>query len=138
MGLFMAGRFTGAVFMGWFQPRRLLVAYSAACSVMMALVIAGTGVWAVAALCGTYFFMSIMFPTIFALGLLGMGDDTKRASSFIIMAIVGGAAVPPLMGLLADTGGMRMGFAVPLGCFLVVLLFALFGQPRGTDAQPGA
>ena len=135
MGLFMAGRFAGSAFMTWFKPHKLLRTYAAACVVMMALVISGSGLLAIAALCATYFFMSIMFPTIFALGLVNLGDQTPRASSFIVMAIVGGAAAPPLMGWLADMSSTRTGFLVPLGCFLVVLGYSIFGY-RGPDEAP--
>ena len=97
----------------------------------MAMVVVGSGVPAIIALCATYFFMSIMFPTIFALGLIGLNAaETKRASSFIVMAIVGGAAAPPLMGWLADTSSTKVGFLVPLACFVVVLLFALNASRR--------
>lgn len=130
MGLFMAGRFSGSAFMTWFKPNNLLRTYAGACVLLMALVITGSGVPAIAALCATYFFMSIMFPTIFALGLIGLGPHTKRASSFIVMAIVGGAAAPPLMGWLADTSSTRVGFTVPLVCFVVVLLFAMSGSKK--------
>ena len=126
MGLFMAGRFAGSTLMTWFRPQALLRTYSAVCVLTMGVVVLGDGMPAVAALCLTYFFMSIMFPTIFALGLVGLNAaETKRASSFIVMAIVGGAAAPPLMGWLADTRSMHAGFVVPLVCFVVVLLFAM-------------
>ena len=131
MGLFMAGRFSGSAFMSWFKPQALLRTYAAACVVTMAMVVVGSGVPAIIALCATYFFMSIMFPTIFALGLIGLNAaETKRASSFIVMAIVGGAAAPPLMGWLADTSSTKVGFLVPLACFVVVLLFALNASRR--------
>jgi MFS transporter, FHS family, L-fucose permease len=127
MGLFMAGRFLGSLFMSWFKPQKLLTVYALACVVLMAIVMSGAGVIAIIALCLTYFFMSIMFPTIFALGLKNMGSHTKRASSFIVMAIVGGAIFPALMGYVADISSMRTGFVIPLICFLVVLFYAMFG-----------
>ena len=71
------------------------------------------------------FFMSIMFPTIFAIGISGIGTDTKSASSFIIMAIVGGAVIPPLASLVTDgTAHINYSYSVVLLCFLVVLVFA--------------
>jgi FHS family L-fucose permease-like MFS transporter len=70
-----------------------------------------------------YFFMSIMFPTIFALGIFGLGSRAKRASSFIVMAIVGGALLPKVMGAIADQYDMSRGFIVPLVCFLFVALY---------------
>jgi FHS family L-fucose permease-like MFS transporter len=70
--------------------------------------------------------MSIMFPTIFALGIHGLGEHTKLGASVIVMAIVGGAIVPPIMGLIADHANMRYGFVIPLVCFAVVALYGLF------------
>ncbi len=69
--------------------------------------------------------MSIMFPTIFALGIFGLGAKSKWASSFIVMAIMGGATVPKLMGWIADAHGMSAGFIVPLVCFFVVAIYGL-------------
>jgi FHS family L-fucose permease-like MFS transporter len=84
------------------------------------------------ALIGIGFFMSIMFPTIFALGIKGLGHETKMASGLIIMSIVGGALLPPVLGFIADsTNNIQNGYIVPLVCFIVVLLFAL--QQRKSD-----
>jgi FHS family L-fucose permease-like MFS transporter len=77
---------------------------------------------------GTFFFMSIMFPTIFALGIRGLGEHTKLASSIIVMSIVGGAIAPPLMGHIADISSMRTGFVVPLVCFVFIALYGMFWQ----------
>jgi len=77
---------------------------------------------------GTFFFMSIMFPTIFALGIRGLGEHTKLASSLIVMSIVGGAIAPPLMGKIADLYSMRVGFALPLVCFVFIALYGLIWQ----------
>ena len=79
------------------------------------------------ALCLIYFFMSIMFPVNFALGLRNLGNHTKRASSFLVMAIVGGAIFPALMGYIADISTMQIGFVIPLICFIVVFLFGITG-----------
>lgn len=127
MGLFTIGRFVGSALMGYFKPNRLLLFYALACMVLTAIVISGAGAIAVIALCLIYFFMSIMFPTIFALGLRDLGSHTKRASSFLVMAIVGGAIFPALMGYIADVSTMNIGFAVPLACFSVVFFFGLSG-----------
>jgi FHS family L-fucose permease-like MFS transporter len=70
--------------------------------------------------------MSIMYPTIFALGIRGLGEETKLGSSLIVMAIVGGAFMPFAMGYLADTYSMRIGFIMPLICFLYVMFYAAF------------
>jgi FHS family L-fucose permease-like MFS transporter len=71
----------------------------------------------------SYFFMSIMFPTIFALGIHGLGARAKRASAFIVMAIMGGALLPKLMGYVADRTDMSRGFIVPLFCFAFVAFY---------------
>jgi len=92
----------------------------------MAVIIVHVGWLSVAALFLCNFFMSIMYPTIFALGIRGLGAHTKLGSSLIVMAIVGGAIMPLLMGWLADTFSMRMAFAMPLFCFAYVMLYAAF------------
>jgi FHS family L-fucose permease-like MFS transporter len=72
--------------------------------------------------------MSIMFPTIFALSIKDLGRHTKKASSFLIMSIVGGAIVPVIMGLLADQYSTAIAYVIPLICFLVVLFYGLKGH----------
>ena len=130
MGLFWAGRFSGSFIMRSFATNKLLMTYAGICILLMLLVVGGLGWISVSALFVTYFFMSIMFPTIFVLGLKGLGPLTKKASSFIIMAIVGGAVCPMLMGYIADHSSMRMGFAVPLVCFVVVFYYGVRGYRK--------
>jgi FHS family L-fucose permease-like MFS transporter len=77
---------------------------------------------------GTFFFMSVMFPTIFALGIRGLGDHTKLGSSLIVMSIVGGAIAPPYMGRIADHHSMHAGFVVPLVCFVLIAAYGAFWQ----------
>lgn len=132
MMLFMTGRFAGSLFMNWFKPHSMLRIYSITAIVLLIAVMAGAGIYGIIALCLTYFFMSIMFPTIFALGIKGLGIHTKRASSFIIMAIVGGAVCPPLMGYIADKSSMATGFLIPLVCFAVVFLFSLSARDHSS------
>ena len=127
MGLFWAGRLSGSFIMRSFATNKLLMTYAGICILLMLLVLGGLGWVSVSALFVTYFFMSIMFPTIFVLGLKGLGPLTKKASSFIIMSIVGGAICPMLMGYIADHSSMRMGFAVPLVCFVVVFYYGMSG-----------
>jgi MFS transporter, FHS family, L-fucose permease len=91
-------------------------------------VISGMGKVSVAALIAVFFFMSMMFPTIFALGIKGLGAQTKRGASFIIMAIVGGAIVPWFMGRLADVAGIETAFWIPAFCFLVVALYGVYAR----------
>ncbi len=128
MGLFWAGRLSGSFLMRSFAPHRLLSCYAALCMGMMLLVIAGMGWISVSALFITYFFMSVMFPTIFVLGIKGLGPLTKKASSFLVMAIVGGALCPMLMGYIADHSAMNRGFFVPLVCFAFVLYYGIEGH----------
>src|SRR5690606_9326657 len=96
--LFMIGRFIGTFFMRFLAPYKLLIVYSLISCLLCLVVICGTGLITLYALVAITFFMSIMFPTIFALGIEGTGADTKSASSLIIMSIVGGAIIPPLVG----------------------------------------
>lgn len=136
MGLFWLGRFTGStIFMRIVKPNKLLAAYAVANVIMMALVVAGLGWISVIALFSTYFFMSVMFPTIFALGIKDLGPLTKKASSFLVMAIVGGAVFPLLMGYIADVSSMAMGFIVPLVCFAFVVYYGLSGYKAGRTVQ---
>ena len=130
MGLFWAGRLSGSFIMRSFATNKLLMTYAGICILLMLLVVGGLGWVSVSALFVTYFFMSIMFPTIFVLGLKGLGPLTKKASSFIVMAIVGGAICPMLMGYIADHSSMRMGFAVPLVCFGVVFYYGVLGYRK--------
>jgi len=88
--------------------------------------LADCGALSMGALIAGYFFESIMFPTIFALSLRGLGEKTKRASSFLMMTPVGGAVGPWLMGWMADAHGMVLSFVVPLAGFVVVWIYSIF------------
>ena len=122
---FMLGRFVGTFLMGKFASEKLLSAYALINIVLSALAIFGSGIVVVYALIAIAFFMSIMFPTIFSLGIKEVGADTKMASSLIVMSIVGGALLPPVLGVISDaTGSIQNGYIVPLLCFVVVFLFA--------------
>jgi FHS family L-fucose permease-like MFS transporter len=126
-GLFMFGRLCGSAVISQSKPQRVLATY-AAINVVLTAVAMGGGKLGLYALFGTFFFMSIMFPTIFALGIRGLGEHTKLASSLIVMSIVGGAIAPPLMGHIADVHSMRIGFAVPLVCFVFIAIYGAFWQ----------
>jgi len=117
-GLFLFGRLTGSMALSKFRPEKTLALYGTLSAVVMALVMAPLGWISVFGLFASFFFMSIMFPTIFALGIHGLGPQTKKASAFIVMAIVGGAIMPLLMGWFADAASMRIAFVVPLLCFV--------------------
>jgi FHS family L-fucose permease-like MFS transporter len=127
-GLFLAGRIIGSLGLRVWRPQRMLAAYAALNIVLMAAVIGKLGWVSVGALFASFFFMSIMFPTIFALGIHGLGVETKKASSYIVMAIVGGAVVPMLMGFIADRLSMRVGFVVPLICFAGIAAYGASWQ----------
>lgn len=131
MVFFLVGRFLGTALMGRIAPATLLFAFACANVVLCVLVMAGFGWASVIALVATFFFMSIQFPTIFALGVKNLGAQTKRGASFIIMAIVGGALAPPLMGLLADRTSTALSFLIPAACFVVVAWFGKSGWRAG-------
>lgn len=124
---FMIGRFVGTALMNKVSPKKLLALYAVINMLLCVVAILATGMVVVYALIGLGFFMSIMFPTIFSLGIKGLGNDTKPGSSLIVMAIVGGAILPFLMGLIIDMTGdnIKMGYVIPLLCYGVVALFAL-------------
>ncbi len=126
MTLFMVGRLSGSILMKWTTPNKLLVLFSLISSVCMLLVILALGRISLYALYTTFFFMSIMFPTIFALGLSNMGTLTKKASSYIVMGVAGGAFSPMLMGLIGENN-MAVGFIVPFVAFIYILFFAAKG-----------
>jgi FHS family L-fucose permease-like MFS transporter len=125
--LFVIGRFLGTWLMTFIRDHRLLTLYGAMASLLCFIGVFGDGMLAVYAVLGTNFFMSIMFPTIFALGVKGLGEHTKLGSSFIIMAIVGGAILPPFMGLMADNMGIQISFLLPAICFLAVVYYGWSG-----------
>lgn len=124
MGLFMAGRMGGSWLMLRVRAERVLLYCAVGATLAMAVLLSGAGVAGVAAFMLCYLCESIMFPTIFALALKGVGQHTKRASSFLIMSIVGGAIAPVLMGIIADHASMAMAFIVPLCCFVVIAAYA--------------
>lgn len=133
LGCFLAGRFLTTALMGAFAPARLLFVYAVANVLLSGVVIAGLGWTSVVALIAMFFFMSIMFPTIFALGVKGLGTQTKRGASFIIMAIVGGAIVPWFMGRIADAVDIETAFWVPAACFAIVALYGFYARRHPLD-----
>ena len=133
--LFLAGRICGSAVISQFKPERVLTTYAILCGVLTAMGMYGGHVGLIG-IFGTFFFMSIMFPTIFALGIRGLGEHTKQASSMIVMSIVGGAIAPPLMGYIADRSSMRAGFVLPLVCFVLVAIYGAFWQKlEAKDAE---
>jgi FHS family L-fucose permease-like MFS transporter len=133
-GLFMVGRLCGSAVISQFKPDRVLAVY-AAVNVALVAVAMGGGRAGLYAIFATFFFMSVMFPTIFALGIRGLGEYTKLGSSLIVMSIVGGAIAAPFVGHIADMHSMRAGFVVPLVCFLMIALYgATWARFNRTDA----
>ena len=132
---FMVGRFFGTFMMKYIKPAKLLSIYAAISVFLLVIAVSASGNIALYAVMAIPFFMSIMFPTIFALGIKGLGEETKIASSFIVMAIIGGAVAPVIMGLISDkTGSIQTAYIVPLLCFLVILYFGIRGH-RVTNSQ---
>lgn len=125
MGLFMLGRLGGSWAMGRIRAERLLAILSIIATLATSAVVLAPGGLGFAALLVVYLCESIMFPTIFALALRGLGAHTKIASSLLIMSIVGGAVAPLLMGIVADGHSMALGFVVPLVCFVVIAAYAV-------------
>jgi FHS family L-fucose permease-like MFS transporter len=125
---FLIGRFLGTFLMRFVQPSQLLALFAAGASLLCVVAIYGHGMITVYAAIGICFFLSIMFPTIFALGIADLGDDTENGSSLLIMSIVGGAIMPRFFGLISDhTGDIQLGYFVPLVCLLVVAYFGWRG-----------
>jgi MFS transporter, FHS family, L-fucose permease len=123
--LFFAGRFIGTMLMSKIRPAVLLAAFAAVDVVLCLVAATMPGDAGLYALMATSFFMSIQFPTIFTTSLRGLGAYTKSGSSFLVMAIVGGALVPPLMGLISDASTINTAMFVPAVCFAVVAWFGL-------------
>src|SRR3984885_4487909 len=124
------GRFVSTPLMKYVSPSRMLGIYGVANVLLMAVTITQPGIVGAWAVVASGFFLSIMFPTIFALGLKGLGPNTKLAASLLVMAIVGGAIFPPVLGLIVKaTGSWAKGYIVPLVGFIVVALYG-FLTPR--------
>ncbi len=125
---FLIGRFLGTFLMQYIKPERLLALYSILCVLLCMVAMLAHGMITVYAVIGVAFFMSIMFPTIFALGIKNLKGDTEYGSSLIIMSIAGGAVLPRIFGIVSDrTGNIQYGYIVPLLCFAVILYFGLNG-----------
>ncbi|MFV5693389.1 L-fucose:H+ symporter permease [Flavobacterium sp. LT1R49] len=128
--LFMAGRFSGTFFLKFVKDYILLSIYCVISVFLCLVAIYGSGIYIIYALGGIGFFMSIMFPTIFSLGLVGLKSNTETGSSWLVMSIVGGAILPYGMGTLIDIkhDDIQAGYIIPLVCFLIILYFGVFGH----------
>jgi FHS family L-fucose permease-like MFS transporter len=121
--LFLIGRAIGAAIMRKAKSYEVLGTYAIVNTFICGLVVLNVGWFSVIALFLSFFFMSIMFPTIFALGIYGLGSKAKKASGFIVMAIMGGAIMPKLMGYLGDEYNMSTGFLMPMICFAIIAIY---------------
>lgn len=130
--LFTLGRFTGTALLRRYAPQHLLAVYAAIIIVLCLVVVGVPGMISIYSLMAILFFESIMFPTIFALGVKDLGSYTKLGGSFIIMSISGGAIMPFVMGWIADHYSTQTAYIVPLVCFFFVLWYGLKGYK--TDA----
>ncbi|MEO8711209.1 MAG: sugar MFS transporter [Parafilimonas sp.] len=129
--LFTAGRFAGTALMKKIAPNILLMLYAIINVILCAVVITGKGMFSVYSLMAIFFFESIMFPTIFALGVKNLGHNTKRGASFIIMSIVGGALMPYFMGMLSEKATADA-YIIPLICFIIVAWYGWKGYKPTT------
>lgn len=132
---FMAGRFAGAALMGRVDPSRLMAGFAVVNVVLTLIAVVVGGHTGLLALAATSFFMSIMFPTIFASSLKGLGPLTKTGSSFLVMAIIGGAVLTAVMGAISDASSIRFAVLVPCFCFAVVGLFGITARRNTMTAH---
>lgn len=132
--IFMVGRFVATALMGKVRAAWLMWVYASINVLLCAFAILKPGYAGLLALTATSFFMSLMFPTIFALSLKGLGPLTKPAASFLVMAIIGGAILTALMGLVSDLTSIHTAVIVPLSCFVVIAIYARFSD-RAADSE---
>ena len=125
LAAFLVGRFSATVFMKYIKPGKLMGIYAIANIFLVGIAVINPGWVGVWSIFLSSFFMSLMFPTIFALGIKGLGPNTKIAGSAIVMAIIGGGVFTPLMGLVAQTS-MALAMLIPLGCYVVITLYAFW------------
>lgn len=131
---FMIGRFVGTALMGRVRPTKLMGLYALCGLALSVVAVLFGGTIGVLALAATSFFMSIMFPTIFANSIRGLGELTHPAASLLVMSIVGGAVLTALMGFISDQSSIRMAMLVPAACFGFVAAFGLLDSERRSVA----
>jgi FHS family L-fucose permease-like MFS transporter len=132
---FMIGRFVGSGLMKKIAAPRLLSVFAAAALFCAAVALLGSGLIPVYAVVLLGFFHSIMFPTIFALSIKNLGPLTKRGSSLLVMAIIGGAVFPAMMGRISDASSIQKAFVIPLLCYVFILYFARAGYKPAAAAM---
>jgi len=133
--LAMVGRFVGSALMVKFSPRKLLALFACMNMLLLATTMAVNGMLAVYSLVAIGLFNSIMFPTIFALSIERLGVLTNKASSLLVMAVVGGALVPLFQGILADAIGLHYSFILPLLCYGYIVFYGVSGSYPKNIAQ---
>lgn len=133
---FMTGRFAGSALMKTIAPARLLSIFAIGCLASVSVALLARGIVPVCAVVLIGFFHSIMFPTIFALGIKNLGPLTKRGSSLMVMAIIGGAFFPAIMGRISDATNIQTAFIVPLICYVYILYFAVTGYRPSRVSHP--
>lgn len=131
---FMLGRFVATALMHRVDAAKLMLFFSLANIILCGFAIVSVNQLGLYALAATSFFMSLMFPTIFALALQGLGSLTKAGSSFLVMAIIGGAVLTAIMGKISDMSAMNYALAIPLLCFVVISLFARAGLSNSPES----
>jgi FHS family L-fucose permease-like MFS transporter len=135
--MFGIGRFVSAYLMKFYAPARLMGAYGAINIVLVAIAVLHPGWAGVWMIFFTSFFMSLMYPTIFALGLQGLGSDSKLGGSLLVMAIAGGAVLTPLMGVLADrSSSVALAYTIPLAGYILIAFYSYFGQSEYHLEEP--
>ena len=128
----MIGRFAGAALLVRADARRLLATAAGVAALLLATTMASGGAVAMWSVLAIGLFNSVMFPTIFTTAIEGLGPLTGRASSLLVMAIVGGAVVPLAQGFLADRIGIQHAFVLPMACYAYIAWYALRGS-RASD-----
>jgi MFS transporter, FHS family, L-fucose permease len=126
----MVGRFVGTVTLRTFPPRKVLTIHAAACAVLVVATMAFSGHAALWTILAVGLFNSVVFPTLFTLAIEGLGEHTGQGSGILCMAIVGGAIVPLVQGVVADRVGIHYSFVVPLLCYGYIGWYALKGKPN--------
>jgi FHS family L-fucose permease-like MFS transporter len=132
-GLMMVGRFIGSALMQRIAPSRVLTICGCGAAVLVLCSLLGTGYFAVGSFLAIGIFNSIMFPTIFTLGVAELGPLTSRGSGLLVQAIVGGAAFPVFMGYLADRIGIHHALALPFLCYLFIIFYGIRGYRIAPD-----
>ncbi|KGK02938.1 MULTISPECIES: sugar MFS transporter [Pseudoalteromonas] len=131
----MIGRFAGAAIMQRLNAAKVLACHGILAGVLVLIAMTGQGSLAMWAILLVGLCNSIMFPTIFSLALQGLGKYTSQGSGILCLAIVGGAIIPLLQGMLADNIGVQLALILPIGCYLYITYFALFGAKKTTSTR---